>query len=123
MPNEFILLSFVLLFTKHLVVDFLCQTPFQYLNKGTYGHPGGLLHAFLHGVGTFAVLFLIFGPFISATLAILDGVTHYHIDWAKVKLNNHFNLKPDNSEKYWWLLGLDQYLHCLTYVGLIYAVM
>ncbi len=29
----------------HFLVDFVLQTPFQYRNKGTYGHAGGLLHA------------------------------------------------------------------------------
>lgn len=34
------------LFTKHFIVDFPLQAfPYQYQNKGTYGHPGGLLHS------------------------------------------------------------------------------
>jgi len=105
------LLTLFLLFTKHLVIDFFLQRPYQYLNKGTYGHPGGILHAGLHGLATWAIL----GPL----AAIIDTVVHYHIDWAKIKLNTKFELKPDNSEKYWWLLGIDQYLHSLTYLFLI----
>jgi len=39
------LLLILLLFTKHFVLDFPLQTKFQWSNKGTYGHPGGLLHS------------------------------------------------------------------------------
>ena len=99
------------LFTKHLIIDFFCQTSYQYLNKGKYGHPGGLLHSGLHGIVT--------GIILNPVLGILDALVHYHIDWSKIQLNNKFNLKPDNSEKYWWLLGIDQYLHALTYLCLV----
>ena len=37
----------VLMF-KHAVADFYLQTPYQFLNKGTYGHPGGFIHAGIH---------------------------------------------------------------------------
>lgn len=105
------------LFTKHLICDFPLQTKFQYLNKGTYGHPGGLLHAFIHVVGT-ALVVTLFGPglFTGILVGLVDGAIHYHIDWAKMNINTKYGLKPDNSEKFWWLLGLDQYLHCLTYL-------
>jgi hypothetical protein len=49
--NELIILV-TLLFTKHFIVDFPLQTQFQSNNKGNYGHLGGVLHAFLHGLGT-----------------------------------------------------------------------
>ena len=101
---------FILLFTKHFVFDFILQTPYQYLNKGKYGHPGGLLHSGLQAVATLAIL----GPW----AALIDFVVHYHVDWAKVKINAKYGWKADNSEKFWWLLGLDQYLHALTYIFL-----
>lgn len=103
---------FVLLFTKHFILDFIFQTPYQYLNKGKYGHPGGLLHSGLQGSGTFLIL--------GWQAALIDLVIHYHIDWAKVQVNSRFKLKPDNSEKFWWLLGLDQYLHYMTYALLVF---
>jgi hypothetical protein len=28
----------------------------------------------------------------------------------------------NTHEQFWWLLGLDQYLHALTYIGLIATV-
>lgn len=98
------------LFTKHFVFDFLLQTPYQYLNKGKYGHPGGILHSGLQGIGTLLIL----GPI----AAMIDFVVHYHVDWSKVQLNRRYGWRPDTSEKFWWLLGFDQYLHTLTYLGL-----
>jgi hypothetical protein len=56
-----ILLVLLLLTIKHFVVDFLLQNKFQWSNKGTYGHVGGVLHAALHGIGTY----LCFLPFLA----------------------------------------------------------
>jgi hypothetical protein len=115
-----LLLILVLLFTKHFIVDFPLQTKFQWSNKGTYGHPGGALHALLHYFGTFLVL-IFFAPIHTAILlAFADGVIHYHIDWAKMNLNAKMQWAPNTHEQFWWLLGLDQYLHALTYFGLVY---
>lgn len=98
------------LFTKHFFFDFLLQTQYQFLNKGKYGHFGGILHSGLQGLGTFIIL----GPI----AALIDFVVHYHVDWAKVQINSRYGWKADTSEKFWWLLGFDQYLHTLTYLGL-----
>lgn len=113
------LLLMLLFSIKHFLVDFPLQGPYQYLNKGTYGHPGGLLHAALHGAGTFAVLFCFASlPFVALMTAI-DVIVHYHIDWAKMNLNKHFGWAANTSEKFWWLLGLDQLTHYITYVIII----
>ncbi len=118
--NE-ILLLVLLLFTKHFVVDFPLQHRYQYSNKGTYGHPGGILHAVLHGVGTY-LCFVWFAPMAAVYLALIDTVVHYHIDWAKMNLNSRFGWGPQTHEQFWWLLGFDQYLHAITYVALISLV-
>lgn len=109
-----------LLFTKHLIVDFPLQTPFQWMNKGKYGHLGGLLHAGLHGFGTLLV-FLFVGASIEGAviLATIDAVIHYHIDWAKMRINAHYGWKADSHPEFWVLLGIDQYLHALTYLLLV----
>jgi hypothetical protein len=109
----------VLLFSKHFLIDFPLQTPYQYLNKGTYGHPGGLLHSGLHGLGTFIVL-VMFTP-LAYLFAIADFLVHYHIDYFKVKLNNHLQLTPENP-RFWTLLGIDQYLHAMTYIAMVSLV-
>lgn len=116
---------------KHFVCDFPLQGPYQYLNKGTYGHAGGLLHSFIHQVGTLCV-FLILIPRPASTEALtiriavilfVEFLAHYHIDWAKMNINKHMNWKPNTSEQFWWLLGFDQLLHQLTYVWMIWMVM
>jgi hypothetical protein len=111
------LLIIFLLFTKHFIIDFPLQKPYQWMNKGTYGHPGGLLHSGLHGFGTFFVLFF-FTPMAWA-LALLDFVVHYHVDWAKMRLNAKMGWGANTHEEFWWLLGLDQYLHALTYIAIV----
>lgn len=115
-----ILLIITLLFVKHFVVDFPLQKPYQWQNKGTYGHPGGLLHSGLHAWATYLV-FLIFADWpVAIMLGIVDGFVHYHVDWAKMNLNKKLGYGPTTHEEFWTLLGLDQLLHALTYIGLVY---
>lgn len=118
-----IILMIALLFTKHFIIDFPLQTKYQWSNKGIYGHPGGILHAGLHGIGTFFTL-LTFGTVgLVAFVATLDTIIHYHIDWLKININKQFGWSANTSEKFWWLLGFDQYLHAMTYIGLIYFLL
>lgn len=120
--NDFILLS-LLFALKHFIVDFPLQTsPYLYKNKGVYGHPGGLIHSGLHGVGTFLIL-LAFAPIgWVCALSLFDELIHYHIDWAKVNINDRFGWGPTTHSEFWVLLGLDQLLHSLTYILMIYMV-
>jgi hypothetical protein len=109
-----------LLFVKHFVVDFPLQKPYQWMNKGTYGHPGGLLHAGLHGLGTFAVFLPALVDWHWAVYCgIIDLFVHYHVDWLKMNLNKHYGWRADTHEQFWVLLGADQLAHALTYVGLV----
>jgi len=115
-----VLLVLLLLTIKHFVVDFLLQNKFQWSNKGTYGHFGGVLHAALHGIGTY----LCFLPFLSSGEAyicgLLDAIIHYHIDWAKMNINKRMGWTATTHEQFWWLLGLDQFLHSLTYLAILW---
>ena len=118
--NTLVLLT--ILFLKHFIIDFLWQGPYQYKNKGTYGHPGGLLHSGLHAVGTFFALWVCLpwaGPTIML-MSVIEFSIHYHVDWAKMNINKLLNWKPDTHEQFWWLLGFDQLLHSLTYIGMIF---
>jgi hypothetical protein len=114
--NEVLFLIF-LLFTKHFIVDFPLQFKYQWSNKGTYGHFGGILHSGLHGIGTW-LCFAFFTPY-AVIYGIVDMIVHYHIDWAKMNLNARLGYGPNTHEQFWWLLGFDQYLHALTYIGLV----
>lgn len=122
MTSTLVVLFLLGLFTKHLLVDFPLQGPYHYLNKGTYGHPGGIEHAWWHAVGTFCVSTWFVGLELACTLAAIDMVIHYHIDWAKMNLNKKLKWGPTTHEEFWWLLGTDQYLHVLTYLGFAYYV-
>ena len=102
---------FTAFIVKHFLADFPLQPPYQWMNKGTYGHPGGLLHAAIHGAFTLAICQYFHLPL---WLAGADAVIHYHVDWAKMQ----FTYKPDNKY-FWWLLGIDQMLHYLTYVWIV----
>lgn len=115
-----ILIVLSALFVKHFIVDFPLQAnPYQYENKGTYGHPGGILHAGLHSIGTFICL-IFFAPLqIACILSLVDGILHYHIDWSKMNLNKKLGYGPTTHEGFWILLGLDQLLHTLTYIGIV----
>lgn len=116
-------LFLVLLFTiKHFVVDYVLQRKYQYLNKGIYGHPGGLLHAGLHCVGTVLCLFGSTNLLAMVLLGLLDGMIHYHVDWAKYNINKRMNWSPTTHDQYWILLGLDQFLHTLTYILIIWLI-
>jgi hypothetical protein len=108
---------------KHFIVDFPLQTKYQWSNKGTYGHLGGVLHAALHGLGTFTVLFLFIDDLTLAWyIALADMFIHYHIDWAKMNINKRLGWGPTTHPEFWVLLGLDQLLHQLTYIAMIFAL-
>ncbi|MDO9416703.1 DUF3307 domain-containing protein [Pararhizobium sp.] len=110
-----------LLLLKHWICDFTLQTPYQIRFKKVYGHPGGLLHAAIHVVGTACVLvwFPVSWPFIGAAL-LGEFVLHYHIDWLKEKAVAR--LPSTTGAAFWALFGFDQLLHHWTYVGIVLLV-
>ena len=112
-----------LLITKHFIVDFALQFPRHYLNKGTYGDLRGIEHSLWHGLVTFWILLFFTSFWLAAVVSVLEIIAHYHIDWAKMNINKHFELGPLTSEKFWWLLGLDQWFHYMTYVLIIMVVL
>ena len=112
-----LLLVMTLLACKHFVIDFMLQDGYQLNGKGIYGHPGGLLHSGLHGCGTAFAFMLLLSPIETLTVALADAITHYHIDWAKVKITV-WSGAPFNGDLWWRLFGLDQLLHALTYIAL-----
>lgn len=105
---------------KHFLADFVFQYDYMVREKGVYGAEGGIHHAAVHTVGTFFVLMTVIShsPMVMI-LSVADGIIHYHIDWAKQQLNR--GLTP-SDRKFWFYIGLDQLLHYLTYIALIYLV-
>lgn len=122
MTTNELLLLFLLFTIKHFIVDFPLQGEFQWKNKGTYGHLGGILHASLHTLATFTILIFFVNVWGSLLFSILDGLIHYHIDFLKMKINQITGWKADKNPEFWGLLGLDQFLHYLTYILIIFLV-
>lgn len=117
--DELMLLTFVLLFIKHYIVDFPWQTQEEVENKGIYGNVAGIIHSLKHGFGT-AIVFFITGPHVTDAwiLGLIDSVLHYHIDWVKMR----FGCRDISQKAFWNQLGLDQLAHYLTYALLIWMV-
>lgn len=113
------IIAMLLLQIKHLIVDWCWQPPYEWQNKGTYGHFGGIRHAAKNAIGTA----LCFVPFVAVpalvAITLIDFVLHYHIDWAKMSINKALDLSPSKNAEFWYLTGFDQFLHQLTYLILI----
>ena len=109
---------------KHYVCDFFrfVQTPWMFLNKGKYLHPGGLVHAGIHSVASLPLYWFLgvpaFGCFI---LMLFEYVVHYHMDWFKV----WFGKKKDwhtQTFEFWEFLGFDQLVHYFTYWVILFTL-
>lgn len=112
---------FFFLCAKHFIADFAMQNSYMYLNKGNFRHPGGYLHAFIHAYLSLFILWALqIDMRVAWCLALLEFVAHYVIDWGKVNINKATGWGPTNSEEYWVLLGFDQFLHSLTYIGMVW---
>ena len=135
-----LLITFLLI--KHFICDWLLQSnfPYQFSNKGTYGHFGGLLHSGIATLGSL-VAFIVWTGFIvpSSSLALClilllisskiwlvlfaEFAFHYHVDWLKVNLNRWFQLNMTKDAGYWNLIGVDQMLHSLSYVTMVWYLL
>ena len=109
----------VALQVKHLLIDWCWQPAYEWKNKGTYGHFGGVRHALKNGAGTAVCLAIGASPLEATLLGGLDALAHYHIDWSKMNLNRRARWGPTTSEYFWWLTGFDQFLHQATYLALV----
>ena len=106
---------------KHFLCDFVLQTEYQVRTKGIYGHFGGFIHSGLHIVATIPAL-LILGASIKAMAIVLavEFAIHYHADWMKIAIDRRTRWGMDD-QRYWILFGVDQLIHQLTYIGILFA--
>lgn len=109
------LLLFFLFITKHFVVDFLLQTDWMAFNKHDPRKLGGYVHAGIHGIATALILW---GRPEFAAAAIIEAVVHFIIDCAKMNLGKINGWHP-KTHAFWYALGFDQYLHYMTYAGIV----
>ena len=118
-----ILAAVAVLMAKHALADFYLQTPYQYLNKGIYGHLGGLIHAGIH-VALTPLVYLVLVPgslLIAGAIALAEFLLHYHIDWLKERIVQHNGLTAQDGG-FWYLLGTDQLIHGLSYLAIVAAL-
>jgi hypothetical protein len=116
---QLVLAALVVLQAKHFVADFILQTPYQFTNKGKYGHPGGFIHAGIHALGSMLAFFVITPTFfVGAAIVIGEFIAHYHIDWTKEQTVRRKQWVFPQAE-YWWTFGADQALHQFTYVVIV----
>src|SRR5574343_150823 len=122
---ETIMLFYLLLFlflTKHFIIDFLWQPEFEWRNKGTWLHRGGLIHAMKHALASLFVLLPFgFSEWIILCCVFSEFVVHYLIDFGKMNINRIKGWDANKNPEFWYLTGFDQYLHGLTYLCMIAA--
>lgn len=111
---------------KHLVVDFFVQGrfPWMWQNKHKLFHLGGWAHAATHAVASFAVLWCASDYTdrwlsLAGSLCLIELFAHFLIDYTKMNIGRWRNWGPTNSPYFWDLLGVDQYLHQLTYLFMV----
>ena len=116
-----VLLLFGLLQVKHMFADYFMQTPKMLSGRGQYWHMGRAHHAAVHIIGSVLVFVLVGTPLMSILIiCLLEGVIHFHIDWAKAKYSEAKALMPDQAG-FWRAFGVDQTLHGLTYAAMVWA--
>ncbi len=82
---------------------------------------GGLQHSLTHIVLT-APVFVLVPPLavsLMAGLLAAEFAVHYHIDWTKEQIVRRYGWTSQTRE-FWWAIGIDQLLHGLTYVALLW---
>jgi hypothetical protein len=90
------------------------------LNKGSYAHPGGIIHSAIH-VALTPVVYLLLAPaslLLAVGIALGEFVVHYHIDWLKEQINRR-NGWTVRDRGFWYALGTDQLVHGLTYLLIV----
>jgi len=109
---------------KHCYADFVLQTYMQTVKKGVWMDPVGISHTLDH-MWSSLVAMLIFSFFIPVSafailfVVFIEGVTHYLIDFSKVKYGSKDNTKPI----FWTQFGLDQLAHQVTYIWMIWFLL
>ena len=113
----FTLVSFaVLLNLKHLVAEYILQTPHMAQSKIRYGSLNSFIHTLHHAFGTLVAGLLVdFNLGLILGLVLLEAVIHYHIDWLHMK----YGAQSYKDKKYWQWLGIEQFLHHQTFILLI----
>ena len=108
---------FFALLIKHAIVDLGIQSHVKGLDKLRY-ISNAHIHYFHHGITTFLIALYFTSLHLAVVCAIIDYVAHWYIDFAKHRVNTHFNIEA-RSITWWWISSADAALHFLTYFIII----
>jgi hypothetical protein len=117
-----LIVLYVLFRVKHFVCDFLLQSDWMALTKGTPGREGYqalFTHSAIHAAGTL-IIALIFAPSLW-WLGPLDFVVHSIVD----RIKGYFTYKGGWQPKdtiFWWTLGADQEAHNFTHLAYVIII-
>jgi hypothetical protein len=112
-------LVLALLFFKHFLADFCWQSDRMLRAKGHFGRLGGLQHAGLHGALTYVILMHFLSMQACIMLAVFDTVIHYMVDWSHRRITVKM---PTDSNVFWMWIGVDQFVHAVTYLTIAFTV-
>lgn len=115
-PNTEMTVILILLFTKHFIVDFPLQTLYMLHKDDKDGWVKPLAaHCGLHGAAT-AVLLIPFIGWWAPLLGLMDAVIHFIVDGWKSRKTSY----QISDKRFWTALGLDQWLHGITYIQIAF---
>lgn len=107
---------------KHYLADFVLQN--NWIARRKERRDGWLvallIHAGTHGAFTLAIALAV-APRLW-WLALVDIAIHFVIDRIKTLISLAGGWKVED-EKFWWLMGADQFLHQATNIGLAAAIL
>ena len=79
------------------------------------------MHAGIHAAGSLIAFVLVGTPFdFIIPVILVEWIVHYHIDWLKGRYTATQRLTPADAA-FWRAAGVDQALHQLTYVVMIWV--
>lgn len=104
-----------------MLADYFLQTPSMLCGRSEYLHMDRAQHAGVHIAGSL-IAFLIIGTsaWVILMLLVLEWIVHFNIDWAKARYSEAKALSPEQAG-FWRAAGVDQALHQLTYVAMVWA--
>jgi len=120
MSTATVLLILFLLTIKHFFVDYILQTE-KLVKEKKKNNSALAKHAFHHAIGS-SIIFLFFvGPFTALFVGLIDFCIHAIVDYLKMH-SPIFKAKP-MTHSFFVYFGLDQMLHHLTYIFLIWLIL
>lgn len=116
-------ITFLLLCVKHFIADLYLQALYiKPSRKWIYLDIKAHKHALHHAVLTALVFMLCWGWWwLAAVMFVVDYVTHWHVDWGKIRIARYLNwTEQSNARGYWFLQTTDQISHFVIYYLMVW---